>query len=142
MQRVLKQVFCRTKSISESASLAEFLFKDSMNDFDATENVSDSEIVNSNVATDSGAPKIYYNKNSKGTRKLKVVQVMQQAIKDYVERNREAGVSYKDFSHASVAIIREARQMPDANNLQKRHYFKLSPLGPNPNGQHTVMAKK
>ena len=46
LQRVLKQVFCRTKSVSESASLAEFLFKDSLNnpmDYDATENASDYE---------------------------------------------------------------------------------------------------
>ena len=47
LQRVLKQVFCRTKSVSESASLAEFLFKDKQNDTDnnaaETENVAESE---------------------------------------------------------------------------------------------------
>ena len=41
---------------------------------------------------------------------------MQESIKDYVRAHAQT-VSYQDFSHASVAIIREARQMPDANNL-------------------------
>ena len=43
--------------------------------------------------------------------------------------------------NAPIAILREARQLPDVNNLQKRFSFKLSSLGPNPNGQHTVAAK-
>ena len=44
---------------------------------------------------------------------------------------------------APVAIMREARQVPDAkNNLQKRFCYKLSPYGPNPNGAHTVEKKK
>lgn len=66
---------------------------------------------------------------------------MRESINDFVSSNPNTA-SYKDFSKASVAIVREARQLPDANNLQKRYTFKLSPLGPNPNGQHTVTAKK
>ena len=79
-----------------------------------------------------------YNKNSVSTRKLRAVQVMQQQIRDYVEKYPKT-IRISDFSKAAVAIIREARQLPDnSNNLQKRYSFKLSPMGPNPNGQHTV----
>ena len=69
-----------------------------------------------------------------------MIQHLRDTIVDYVAQHPE--LSYKDFSEAAVVIAREARQLPDANNLQKRYSFKLSPLGPNPNGQHTVNAKK
>ena len=76
---------------------------------------------------------------SSNSRKLRAVQVMQESIIDYTRSHKD--VSLKDFSEASVAIVREARQLPDANNLKKTYGFKLSPYGPNPNGMHTVMAK-
>ena len=46
------------------------------------------------------------------------------------------------FKNSPVAILRDARQLPDANNLKKCYSYKFSSLGPNPNGQHTVTAKK
>ena len=65
---------------------------------------------------------------------------MRENIQDYIARH--PATTYRDFSESAVAIVREARQLPDANNLQKRYSFKLSSMGPNPNGQHTVTAKK
>lgn len=46
------------------------------------------------------------------------------------------------FKNSPVAILRDARQLADANNLKKCFTYKFSALGPNPNGQHTVTAKK
>ena len=65
---------------------------------------------------------------------------MRENIHDYIASHSTS--TYQDFSESAVAIVREARQLPDANNLQKRYSFKLTPMGPNPNGQHTVTAKK
>ena len=50
------------------------------------------------------------------SRKLKVVELMRKSISSYLEKHGDT-VSYQDFSHAPVAIIREARQHADANNL-------------------------
>ena len=67
---------------------------------------------------------------------------MRETLFNYLS-TRQHLVSAQDFIKAPVAIVREARQVPDAkNNLQKRFCFKLSPYGPNPNGVHTVAAKK
>ena len=46
------------------------------------------------------------------------------------------------FKNSPVAVLRDARQLPDANNLQRRFSYKFQTIGPNPNGQHTVLAKK
>ena len=57
---------------------------------------------------------------------------MRENIYDYIASHPTT--TYQDFSESAVAIVREARQLPDANNLQKRYSFKLTPMGPNPNG--------
>ena len=67
---------------------------------------------------------------------------MRESLFNYLNP-RQHLVSAQDFIQAPVAIVREARQVPDAkNNLQKRFCYKLSAYGPNPNGMHTVAAKK
>jgi hypothetical protein len=38
------------------------------------------------------------------------------------------------FKNSPVVILRDARQLPDANNLLKRYSYKFQTIGPNPNG--------
>lgn len=124
LQRVLRHVFGRTRGVSETQSLAGFLFKDQ--EAPPTENAY-----------------IKWDKSGRGgTKKLRMVDLMRTSINNFLGTKVDAEASYKDFSEAPVAIAREARQLPDANNLQKRYAYKLSYQGPNPNGLHTVMAKK
>ena len=67
---------------------------------------------------------------------------MRESLFNYCSSHQQL-VSPQDFTQAPVAIVREARQVPDAkNNLQKRFCHRLSVYGPNPNGVHTVAAKK
>ena len=78
----------------------------------------------------------------KNPTKQSAVKQMREDLFNYLT-NRQDQVKAQDFIEAPVAIVREARQVPDAkNNLQKRFCYKLSGYGPNPNGAHTVDKKK
>lgn len=74
--------------------------------------------------------------------KQSAIKTMRESLFNYLSSQYQS-VSSQDFIQAPVAIVREARQVPDAkNNLQKRFCYKLSVYGPNPNGAHTVEKKK
>ena len=121
MQRVLRKVYGRTKGVSETQSLAEFIFKDRPEapEQEHSENLHEASKHFKNGKWDR-------NSKSQGTRKLRLVELMRESINGFLATEVGAAYSYKDFSEAPVAIVREGRQLPDANNLQKRFTYKLS----------------
>lgn len=115
-------------------SLAEFFFKERCSLEEVTENLQTSPIKLQGMKKDN---------NSKNSRKLRIVELALDSIMQYLSSPHGLTSSFKDFSEAPVAVLREARQLPNATNtLQKRYSYKFSPLGPNPNGIHTVLDKK
>ncbi len=74
------------------------------------------------------------------TRQSCVLQMREKIFEFLMKTSKDEDVF--TFKNSPVVILRDARQLPDVNNLLKKYYYKFQTIGPNPNGSHTVNAKK